>query len=397
MSILSRNKRPLIAIALSFLFMANGAFILLLGLINTGGLFFYSPIAILAYIPVYWLLEHKMTPKKLLAWKKKEVLVLAAWMLFLYVIGIIEATYGAKKPLIFIFIISFLLLVFLTNKYVKPRNLKINKSVSYKMFFAWLSINIFITLASLFVHALRTEMTERGNLVLLENDEDLVETLLSILVFVIVFFILSWLIWQVKSALRLKNDKKQTEVLHLQSQVNPHFFFNTLNNLYGLVAEDTEKAQALILKLSDMMRYSIYEGQRDRVSITEEIDYLKNYVELHKMRYHKEIDIEFTTDIQDEHAQVMPLLFILLLENAFKHGVERLQTDASVAIHIQQTEEKIRFSIVNNYDTTQDTEAPGIGLKNLKRRLALVYPKKHTLSFDITKDLYKVQLIIHTQ
>ena len=146
-----------------------------------------------------------------------------------------------------------------------------------------------------------------------------------------------------------------------------------------------------------MMRYSIYEGQRDRVSIAEEIAYLKNYVALHKMRYHKEIDIEFTTDIQDEDAQVMPLLFILLLENAFKHGVERLRTEASVAIHIQQTEQKIRFSIVNNYDTTQNTEAHGIGLKNLKRRLALVYPKKHSLSFDITKELYKVQLIIYTQ
>jgi sensor histidine kinase YesM len=377
--------------------MANGAFIILLGLINTGGLFFYTPIAILSYIPVYWLLEHKMTPEKLLAWKKKEVLILTAWMLFLYLIGIIEAVYGAKNSLLFIFIITFLVLVSLTHKYIRQRSLIGKGPVSYKTFFTWITINIFFTLASLFVHALRTEMTERGNLVLLENDEDLVETLLSILVFVIVFFILSWLIWQVKSALQLKNDKKKTEVLHLQSQVNPHFFFNTLNNLYGLVAEDTEKAQALILKLSDMMRYSIYEGQRDRVSITEEIDYLKNYVELHKMRYHKEIDIEFTTDIQDEDAQVMPLLFILLLENAFKHGVERLQIDASVAIHIQQTEQKIRFSIVNNYDTTQDKEAHGIGLKNLKRRLALVYPKKHTLSFDITKDIYKVQLIIYTQ
>ncbi|MFT5892807.1 MAG: two-component system sensor histidine kinase AlgZ [Dokdonia sp.] len=396
MSILSRNKRPLIALALAFSFIACGAFIITFGLINTGGLFFYTPIAILAYIPVYWFLEHKMTPEKLLAWKKKEIWGLTGWMLFLYGIGIIESLYYTK-PSVFIFIVSLALLILFINKHLRLIELNTIKSIDYKNISIWIAGSVLSTLMALFVYASATEMTEKGTLVLLENDEDLIETLLSILVFVILFFMLSWLIWQVKSALQLKNDKKKTEVLHLQSQVNPHFFFNTLNNLYGLVSEDTEKAQALILKLSDMMRYSIYEGQRDRVSIAEEVAYLKNYVALHKMRYHKEIDIEFTTDIQDEHTQVMPLLFILLLENAFKHGVERLHTDASVAIHIQQIEQKIRFSIVNNYDTTQDAEAPGIGLKNLKRRLALVYPKKHTLSFDITKDVYKVQLIIHTQ
>jgi LytS/YehU family sensor histidine kinase len=249
----------------------------------------------------------------------------------------------------------------------------------------------------LFITAVSTEISERGNLVLLENDEDLVETLLSILVVIFFFFLLSWLIWQITSAIRLRNESKKTEVLHLQSQVNPHFFFNTLNNLYGLVAEDTDKAQALILKLSDMMRYSIYEGQNDRVSIIQEVAYLKNYVALHKMRYHKEIDIRFTTDIQDENAQVMPLLFILLLENAFKHGVETLHTDAYVSIDIQNTTQQICFSIENKYDTAQIPEIPGIGLKNLKRRLALIYPKKHILSFDITNDLYKAQLIVKTQ
>ena len=396
MSIISRNKRPLIAIILGFLFMASGAFIILLGLVNTGGLFFYTPILLLTYMPIYWFLEHKVTPQKLLRWKKKEVWAIILWLSLLQIIGVIESIIY-KKSLIFIFIIVFIALIVLITKYLNPTKVKINQSSNYSKVFFWvISVVIFIIVA-FFIVALSTEVSERGSLVLLENDEDLVETLLSILVVVFFFFLLSWLIWQVTSAIRLKNEKKKTEVLHLQSQVNPHFFFNTLNNLYGLVAEDTEKAQSMILKLSDMMRYSIYEGQNDRVSIIQEVTYLKNYIALHKMRYHKEIDIRFTTDIKDEKTVVMPLLFILLLENAFKHGIERLHTDAYVSIHIENTSQEISFSIENRYDSSQIQENSGIGLKNLKRRLALVYPKKHTLSFDITEDLYKAQLILKTQ
>lgn len=395
MSILSRNKRPLIAVFLAFLFMASGAFIILLGLTNTGGLYFYTPILILAYIPIYWFLEHRMTSEKLLWWKKKEVWGIIVWLSLLQVIGIIESIVY-EKSVIFIFITVLIALITLIKKYLSPVKVKVNQSSNYSNVFYWIMGIVLFTILALILVTLSTEMSERGTLVLLENDEDLVETLLSILVVVFLFFLFSWLIWQVTSAIRLKSEKKKTEVLHLQSQVNPHFFFNTLNNLYGLVAEDTDKAQALILKLSDMMRYSIYEGQNDRVSIMKEVDYLKNYVALHKMRYHKEIDIQFTTDIQDEKAEVMPLLFILLLENAFKHGVERLHTDAYVSIHIENTSQQVSFSIENAYDTTQIPETPGIGLKNLKRRLALVYPKKHTLSFDITEDMYKAQLIVQT-
>lgn len=395
MSILSRNKRPLIAVFLVFLFMASGAFIILLGLTNTGGLYFYTPILILSYIPIYWFLEHRMTSEKLLQWKKKEIWGIILWLSLLQVVGIIESIVY-EKPVIFIFITVLIALIILIKKYLSPTKVKVNQSSNYNNVFYWIMGIVLFAILALILVTLSTEMSERGTLVLLENDEDLVETLLSILVVVFLFFLFSWLIWQVTSAIRLKSEKKKTEVLHLQSQVNPHFFFNTLNNLYGLVAEDTDKAQALILKLSDMMRYSIYEGQNDRVSIMQEVDYLKNYVALHKMRYHKEIDIRFTTDIQNEKAEVMPLLFILLLENAFKHGVERLHTDAYVSIHIENTSQQVSFSIENAYDTTQTPETPGIGLKNLKRRLALVYPKKHTLSFDITEDMYKAQLTVQT-
>ena len=201
-----------------------------------------------------------------------------------------------------------------------------------------------------------------------------------------------WIIIQLKSLMTLKNERTKNELLHLQSQVNPHFFFNMLNNLYGMIDKDTEKSKALILKLSDLMRYSIYEGEKSVVILEEEIVYLKNYIELHQMRYHKKIDIQFNTDIEDSNIKVMPLLFIILLENAFKHGVENLRDNAFIHIDITSINKEISFQIENNFDKITLPEKSGIGIKNLKRRLALAYPNNHSFIFTTTDSVYNVQL-----
>jgi sensor histidine kinase YesM len=205
---------------------------------------------------------------------------------------------------------------------------------------------------------------------------------------------LYWVYKRIRSTLTLKKEQQQMELSHLQSQVNPHFFFNMLNNLYGLVHKDSKKAQTLILKLSDMMRYSIYDGQKSSVTLAEEVEYLKNYIALHKMRYHKEIAIEFHTDIQDETSKILPLLFIILLENAFKHGVENLHEHAFVNIRLIANENEIHFTVENNFDAEALAEETGIGLKNLKRRLELFYPKKHSVSFTSEENIYTSQLTI---
>lgn len=211
----------------------------------------------------------------------------------------------------------------------------------------------------------------------------------------LLFLFFHWTFKQIKLIINLKNEKAKTELLHLKSQVNPHFFFNTLNNLYGLVGKDAKKAQELILKLSDMMRYSIYEGEKELVALKEEVDYLKNYIELHKMRYQKKIHIHFNCQIE-ENYKVMPLLFIILLENAFKHGVENLRENASVNINMITFKNEIQFTVENNFDSSENVEdKSGIGLKNLKRRLELVYPNKYKLSFSITKNVYKAQLTLN--
>ena len=214
--------------------------------------------------------------------------------------------------------------------------------------------------------------------------------------FIIIFVTIShWLFKQIKSIIRLKNEKAKTELMHLKSQVNPHFFFNMLNNLYGLVDKDSKTAQELILKLSDMMRYSIYDGEKDTVLLSEEITYLQNYIELHKMRYHKVIDIQFNIEIKDNDYEIMPLLFIILLENAFKHGVENLRENAYVHINLVAYNNEVKFEIENNFDDIHDNQESGIGLRNLKRRLELVYPKNHTLTIAKTDNTYNAKLNIN--
>lgn len=219
------------------------------------------------------------------------------------------------------------------------------------------------------------------------------------IVFCLLFFtsmaiwMIRWVILQVKFILRLKKEKTQAELMHLKSQVNPHFFFNTLNNLYGLVEQDTAKAQQLILKLSDMMRYSIYEGQNDWVTLADEITYLENYMDLHRMRYHKEIAIRFEVEAEDRSIKIMPLLFIIMVENAFKHGVEKLRKDAFVHIRLKATKQLVDFEIENNFDAEETHGPEGIGLNNLKKRLELVYLNRHELEISPSQaNIYKIRL-----
>ena len=202
-----------------------------------------------------------------------------------------------------------------------------------------------------------------------------------------------WIFEQWKWVQNLKAEKSKTELSLLRTQINPHFFFNTLNNLYALTIKNSKEAPDVILKLSDMMRYTIYEGEKETVKLADEIEYLNNYIELHKIRYKKTVEITFNHAI-DTSLTVAPLLFIILLENAFKHGIETLSENAFIHINLFEDDDFIYFNIENNFDPKEVNESPGIGLKNLKRRLSLLYNKKHELTIDKANDIYKATLKI---
>ena len=200
-----------------------------------------------------------------------------------------------------------------------------------------------------------------------------------------------WMYEQWKWVKTLKADKAKTELSLLKTQINPHFFFNTLNNLYALTVKNSKQAPEVILKLSEMMRYTIYEGKKDVVSLKEEITYLENYIDLHKSRYQKNVIIQFEHAIQ-EGDTIAPLLFIILLENALKHGVESLTQDAFVKMNLISNDKEIHFTIENNFDPHETAAEKGIGLENLKQRLSLIYPKRHVFRITNKGNIFMADL-----
>ncbi|WP_084050262.1 sensor histidine kinase [Aquimarina macrocephali] len=222
---------------------------------------------------------------------------------------------------------------------------------------------------------------------------DLFGILLALLIFYIIF---SWAFEQWTKIQTLKNDKAKAELELLKTQINPHFFFNTLNNLYSLIKKDPDTAQEYVLKLSDMMRFTIYDGKEETVPLEEEIKYLTNFIELQTARYHKVIDIDFKHRISNKDYPIPPLLFIILLENSFKHGVEKLINQSFIHIELQENDTQILFTIKNNYDPDTHIKSEGIGLENLQDRLNLLYPNgRHKLTISNQNQVYFVTLELY--
>ena len=230
-----------------------------------------------------------------------------------------------------------------------------------------------------------------------DSDEflkEIVRVILAIEIFYLVFY---WIFQYRKSIQKLKSDKLEAELMLLKNQINPHFFFNTLNNLYSLIKKDADAAQDYVLKLSDLMRFTIYDSSKEHIKLSEEIDYLINFIDLQTARYHKDIDINFEKNIQDLNRTIAPLLFINLVENAFKHGVEKATENAFVFIDIKQDNQSICFTIKNNYEVEDVTNNNGIGLINLKERLNLLYPNSYQLRETIENNVYTATLEIYNK
>jgi two-component system, LytTR family, sensor histidine kinase AlgZ len=240
-----------------------------------------------------------------------------------------------------------------------------------------------------------------GTVLAFIEDED-IEPMFSILAFfywsLLFYWGARWIFNQIKSILNKRKEKINLELLHLKSQVSPHFFFNTLNNLYGLIDKDQAKAKQMVLTLSEMMRYSVYDGQKEWVPLEDELQYIKNYIDLHKDRYHKVNDIQLHHSISQQGVTIMPLLFIILLENAFKHGIETLREKAFVHVKLTADTKQIHFSVENNFDPAEQKgdENQGIGLQNLRRRLELVYPKRYSFTYSANADVYTAHLTLQT-
>lgn len=196
----------------------------------------------------------------------------------------------------------------------------------------------------------------------------------------------------------LEQQKAQSELRFLKSQINPHFLFNTLNNLYALTLKKSDLAPEIVLKLSDMMRYMLYECNEKTVLLEKEINYIRNYLSLEKIRQGDDVDIRFDIEGEVHDQRVAPLLFIPFIENCFKHGVNRQLTDAFVHLKMVVEKEKITMEVTNSKPDIipglYNKKPGGIGQKNVRQQLDLLYPKKYTLSTDESPVSYHVNLKI---
>lgn len=190
----------------------------------------------------------------------------------------------------------------------------------------------------------------------------------------------------------LEKEKTETELHLLKQQLNPHFFFNTLNNLYALSLRKSDQTPGSILQLSELMRYVIYKAQQEQVQLSEELAYLKDYIELQQMRLLKPLNLTFKQELAQNDLLIAPLLLIVLIENAFKHGIEPAEQTATLNLELSCTSGELYFSCENSVEGTDESNRGGIGLINLTRRLDLLYPGRYTLKTGLKNAMFKAEL-----
>lgn len=199
-----------------------------------------------------------------------------------------------------------------------------------------------------------------------------------------------------ETILKLNLLKKEVEVNQLKSQLNPHFLFNALNNIYSYNLENNSHGNELILKLSLLMRYMVESLGKKTVSLAEEIDFINHYIDFEKERLGYRCDVNFKTSIQDKDINIEPLLFFPLIENSFKYGASSNE-DSRINIEIRSDSNGLFIVISNSVVKTGSQKSLSLGLENVKRRLELLYPARHTLTIASTISFYTVELSIHAK
>lgn len=196
----------------------------------------------------------------------------------------------------------------------------------------------------------------------------------------------------------LVTETMQSELRFLKSQINPHFLFNTLNSLYALTLKKSDAAPDIVIKLSEMMRYMLYECNEKTVPLGKEIAYIRNYLDLEKLRQQKDVKIDLVVNGNPGNQQIAPLMFMNFLENSFKHGLNSAIHQGFVNIRLDVEEDSVSFNIENSKGSilprAPEAGRPsgGIGLVNVRRRLELLYPDQYELSVKETPNTFKVAL-----
>jgi hypothetical protein len=200
-----------------------------------------------------------------------------------------------------------------------------------------------------------------------------------------------------KRKLDIELKLKDAELKLLKAQIHPHFLFNTLNNLYGLALEKSDMAPDLVLRLSGLLDYMLYQCNQSKVSLLDEINQLYNYIEIEQLRYGERLRLEINQSGDAGNLQIAPMLLLPFIENAFKHGVSKLISHPFILVNIIIQASQLVLNIENSFDRSFEKEqeySKGIGLNNVKKRLEMLYPEKYSLLISSDEMTFKITLKI---
>ncbi len=197
----------------------------------------------------------------------------------------------------------------------------------------------------------------------------------------------------------LKGTVQESELQFLRSQINPHFLFNNLNNLYSYALENSPKTPEIILEMSGVLRYMLYECKEKYVPLKKEIEQLGNFIKLYKLQIEERGNVQFRTEQIKSGYRIAPLILIVFIENAFKHSQSGQSSNIEIDIDVKQKGNQLQFSCRNNFEpmTKLDAVAKGIGLQNVQKRLKLLYPNQHELRIEENTNQFLVELTMELE
>ncbi|MEO9483555.1 MAG: histidine kinase [Ekhidna sp.] len=320
---------------------------------------------------------------------------LTFWVLSFYAIGSYFSISNELKIIDFIyaafFHIPLVALTYINLRYHVPKFLLKERYVAY------LLLSFFNISFAYFLHQVVFEVL----IPILPTDFYMVSfTDMSVLMTIFgIYWLLTTLLKLSKSwyqLQQLEKEKLSLELNSLKMQINPHFLFNSLNSMYSLARKKSDKAPDAILRLSNLMRYMIYEVSED-VPLSKEVDSINDYLDLHRLRVNEDATIDFQKEGDMDEQMIAPLLFFPLIENSFKHGLKGEKGENYVKISLGNYANHLAFHIVNNKgeaDSTEEGDYGGIGLENVKKRLNLIYGKKSKMEIIETAERFEVSIKI---
>ena len=323
------------------------------------------------------------------------------WLAFLAILVVLQlqtGEYGFGKALLseLITVLIYAAVVYVNLLYLFPNYLRRGQYWVYLLALVAITC-LFTPLEMVLKYSLFRRRPELQAGVLFNQGAYFLSTFLVAGVSTVGKIMTDWIV-QNRKKQRAANESMQSELRFLKSQINPHFLFNTLNSLYALTLKKDDSAPDVVIKLSEMMRYMLYECNEPRVPLRKEINYLQNYLDLERLRQRRGIDIRLAVHGPVGEQRIAPLLLIPFLENSFKHGVNANIRDGFVTATLEVAERSLRFVLENSKGSVLPTglhagrPSGGIGLVNVRRRLELLYPGRHRLAIRETPTTYTVQL-----